>query len=168
MPVCKFTNKTHTSSFMYFTFIFSECITITSSEEGLKVCECNFFQRKVVLLVIYLFNHDSFKPTIFTIFLLNMSFEVLLSAVSCNIKLFALCFDRYFFLLKPNYSPPWWYNFLFWHLYQIHTFNNNLNEEGITSHLMCAIFFMINLNVVITFTLTFQQQTETLGKHVTW
>ena len=30
-------------------------------------------------------------------------------------------------------------NFLFWHLYQIHTFNNNLNEEGmITSHLMRA------------------------------
>ena len=87
----------HTSSFIYFTFIFSGCITITSSEEGLKVCEYNFFQRKVVLLVIYLFNHDSFKPTIFTIFLLNMSFEVLLSAVSCNIKLFALCFDRYFF-----------------------------------------------------------------------
>ena len=86
----------HTSSFMYFTFIFSGCITITSSEEGLKVCEYNFFQRKVVLLVIYLFNHDSFKPTIFTIFLLNMSFDVLLSAVSCNIKLFALCFQRYF------------------------------------------------------------------------
>ena len=94
----------HTSSFMYFTFIFSGCITITSSEEGLKVCEYNFFQRKVVLLVIYLFNHDSFKPTIF---LLNMSFEVLLSAVSCNIKLFAVYFDIYIFLLKPNYSPPW-------------------------------------------------------------
>ena len=30
-------------------------------------------------------------------------------------------------------------NFLFWHLYQIHTFNNNLHEEGvITSHLMCG------------------------------
>ena len=93
----------HTFSFMYFAFhplpcIFSECISITSSEEALKVCEHNFFQRKVVLLIIYLFNHDSFKPTIFTIFLLNMSFEVLLSAVSCNIKLFALCFDRYFFI----------------------------------------------------------------------
>ena len=60
----------HTSSFMYFTFIFSGCITITSSEEGLKVCEYNFFQRKVVLLVIYLF-----------IFMLNMVFDILLSAV---------------------------------------------------------------------------------------
>ena len=96
----------HTSSFMYFTFIFSGCITITSSEEGLKVCEYNFFQRKVVLLVIYLFNHDSSKSTIF---MLNMAFDVLLSAVfvkysklesfvSCNIKLFALCFHMYFFI----------------------------------------------------------------------
>ena len=58
-----------------------------------RVSEHNFFQRKVVLLVIYLLTHDSFKPTIF---LLNMSFDVLLSAVSCNIKLFALCFQRYF------------------------------------------------------------------------
>ena len=96
----------YTSSFMYFTFIFSGCITITSSEEGLKVCEYNFFQRKVVLLVIYLFNHDSSKSTIF---MLNMAFDVLLNAVfvkyselesfvSCNIKLFALCFDMYFFI----------------------------------------------------------------------
>ena len=104
----------HTSSFMYFTFISSECIMITSSEEGLKVCESNFFQRKVVLLLIYLFNHDSSKSTLF---MLNMAFHVLFSAVcvksskvesfaSCNIKLFALCFDMYF-LLKANYSPSW-------------------------------------------------------------
>ena len=32
-----------TSSFMYFSFIFSEYIKITSSEETLKVCEHNFF-----------------------------------------------------------------------------------------------------------------------------
>ena len=91
---------------MYFTLIFSGCcITITSSEEGLKVCEYNFFQQKVVLIVIYLFNHDTSKSTIFK---LNMVFDILLSAVfvkysklesfiSCNIKLFALCFDMYFF-----------------------------------------------------------------------
>ena len=59
-----------------------------------------------VLLVIYLFNNDSYKSTIF---MLNMVFDVLLSAVrflsnklesfvSCNIKLFALCFDMYYFL----------------------------------------------------------------------
>ena len=64
-----------THPFMYFIFIASECITITSSEESLKVWECNFFQRKVVLLVIYLFNHDSSKSTIF---MLNMAFDVLL------------------------------------------------------------------------------------------
>ena len=68
----------HTSSFIYFVFILSECITITSSEEALKVCEHNFFQRKVVLLVIYLFNHSSFKSIIF---MLNMTFDVPLSAV---------------------------------------------------------------------------------------
>ena len=56
-------------------------------------------------------------------------------------------------------------NFLIWHLYQIHTFNNNLNEEGITSHLMWANFFMINLDVIITFML---QLFKILAKHVTW
>ena len=76
MPACKF--LFHTSSFMYFAFSFSECITITSSEEALKVCEHGFFQRKVVFLVIYLFNRDSSKSTIF---MLNMALEVLLSAV---------------------------------------------------------------------------------------
>ena len=30
---------------MYFAFIFSECIKITSFEEALKVCEHNFFQE---------------------------------------------------------------------------------------------------------------------------
>ena len=35
----------HTSPFMYFAFIFSECITITSSEEALKVWLHNFFQE---------------------------------------------------------------------------------------------------------------------------
>ena len=105
----------YTSSFMYFAFTFSECITITSSEEGLKVCDYNIYQWKVVLLVIYQFNHDSSKSTIF---MLNMANDVLLSAVfvkysklesivSCNIKFFALGFDMYFFLLKPNYSPSW-------------------------------------------------------------
>ena len=32
----------HTFSFMYFAFIFSECITITSSEEILKVSTISF------------------------------------------------------------------------------------------------------------------------------
>ena len=67
-----------TNPFMYFSFIFSECIPITSSEESLKVREGNFLQQKVVLLVIYLFIHNSSKSTIF---MLNIAFDVLLSAV---------------------------------------------------------------------------------------
>ena len=35
----------HTFSSMYFAFIFSERITITPSEEAMKVCEHNFFQE---------------------------------------------------------------------------------------------------------------------------
>ena len=35
----------HTSSFTYFAFIFSESITITFSEETLRVCQHNFFQK---------------------------------------------------------------------------------------------------------------------------
>ena len=93
------------NSFMYLAFIFSEYITITFSEEGLTVCEYNFFQQKVVLLAIYLFNHNSSKSTIF---MLNIAFDFLLSAVlvkysklesfvSCNKNLFALSFDMYLF-----------------------------------------------------------------------
>ena len=38
----------------------------------------------------------------------------------------------------------------------------------ITSHLMCANFFMIDLNVIITFMLQlFNNNRETLAKHVT-
>ena len=42
------------------------------------MCEYNFFRWKVIILVIYLFNQDSPKSTIF---MLNMAFDVLLSAV---------------------------------------------------------------------------------------
>ena len=99
-----------THPLIYFTFIFSECITITSSEESLKVWERNFFQRKVLLLVIYLFNHDPSKSNDYLhVEYANMAFGDLLSAVfvkyckleffvSCNIKLFALCFHMYFFI----------------------------------------------------------------------
>ena len=56
---------------------------------------------------------------------------------------------RYTFWWKPNVLQHgeillfilFWniFSILFWHLYQIHTFNNNLNEEEmITSHLMCV------------------------------
>ena len=78
MPNCKLTNKAHShTSFLYFALIFSEYITITSSEEALKMCEHNFFREikgKEVLLVIYLFNYDSSEP-IYS----YMAFDVLLS-----------------------------------------------------------------------------------------
>ena len=134
MPACKFTKKTLLHIFFHVFYLhFLRMYHDYFCRRGLKVCKCNLFQRKVVLLVIYLF----------TIFMLNMAFDVLLNAVfvkyselesfvSCNIKLFALCFDMYYFLWKPNYSPSWWYNFIFWYLYQIHTFINNLIEEYLT------------------------------------
>ena len=125
-----------TSSFMYFAFTLSECITITSSEEALKMSKHNFFYWKVLLLVIYLLNHDSSKLTIFIWILKTFSWvqffsNILDSFVSRNIKFLALCFDMYFFIKS---------------FYQIHTFSNNLNEEGmIASHLMCSNFFMIKM-----------------------
>ena len=75
------------------------------------MCKYNFFQQKVVLLVIYLSNHGSSKSTIF---MLIMAFDVLLTSflsnqlelfVSCNIKLFALCFDVYFFGIPKKWDP---------------------------------------------------------------
>ena len=78
-------NLFHSSSFMYYAFIFLECITITSSKEDLEVCEHNFFRWKVLLLVIYLFNYDSTKSTIF---MLNMAFDVLsLECSFCQLNL---------------------------------------------------------------------------------
>ena len=58
MPTCKYTKKklSHTSSLVYFAFIFSECITITSSEDALKVFDTISFRKykQKLLLVIYL------------------------------------------------------------------------------------------------------------------
>ena len=100
MPACKFTKKTLLHIFFHVFYLhFLRMYHDYFCRRGLKVCKCNLFQRKVVLLVIYLF----------TIFMLNMAFDVLLntvfvkyseleSFVSCNIKLFALCFDMYFFI----------------------------------------------------------------------
>ena len=77
---------------MDFALSFSEYITITSSEEALKMCEHNFFQeikRKVVLLVIYLFNYDSSKSTFF---MLNMAFDVLVLTFWVQFLLYKLEF----------------------------------------------------------------------------
>ena len=73
-------------------------------------------------------------------------------------KVCGFCEPRKFIHAKISDSK------VFWHLYQ--TFNNNLNEDGmITSHLMRANFFTINLNVIITFML---RLFKTLTKHITW
>ena len=46
MPACKVTKKTLSYVFlMYFAFIFSEWIAITSSEVALKLCQHSFFQE---------------------------------------------------------------------------------------------------------------------------
>ena len=68
---------------MYFAFIFSEYITITSYEALLKAWEHNFFevQAESTFLVIYLFNYDSSKPTFF---MLNMAVDVLFSTLQVN------------------------------------------------------------------------------------
>ena len=95
----------HTSSFMYFCIHFLRIHHDYFVQRGFESVRVQFLSAKVVFLVIYLFNHDSSKSTIF---MLNVAFDVLLSAgfvkssksksfVSCNIKLFALCFDMYFF-----------------------------------------------------------------------
>ena len=56
--------------------------------------------------------------------------------------LFALCFNIYFFYKNLIVLHHGDINFLFWHLYQIHIFDNNLNdEEMITSHLVCVATF---------------------------
>ena len=71
--------------------------------------------------------------------------------VSCNIKVtrtffflhFALICTFYKNLIVLHHGDN---NFLFLHLHQFHTFNNNLNgEEIIRIHLMCYNFFMIKI-----------------------
>ena len=72
----------------------------------------------------------------FDVILLQFLSNKLEIFVSCNLKLFALCFYMYFFnknLIVLHHSDN---NFPFWHLYQIHTFNSNLKNEGmLISHL---------------------------------
>ena len=104
-------------------------------------------KRKGVLLVIYLFKYDSSKSTFFML-LFNLSWVWFLSKkleffVSCKTKiartsffLLSLCgfwyVLFYYNLIVLHYANT---TSLLWHLYQIHTFNNNLNdEEMITSH----------------------------------
>ena len=116
------------SSFVYLDFIFSERITITPSEEVLKVLRALFwfrkYKRKVSLLLSYLLSCDSSKSTFF---ILNMAFEFVLSMVFVKLtnrnssflaiqkalqeypSFFSACMFWYVFLLKPYLcSLPWW------------------------------------------------------------
>ena len=83
MPNCKLTKKAHSHILLHvFVFNFSEYITITSSEEALKMWEHNFIQeikRKVVLPVIYLFSYIHLSPLYPYI-----AFDVLLTTVLSN------------------------------------------------------------------------------------
>ena len=119
---------------------------------GFESLRAQFLSAEIVLFVIYLFNHDSPKPAFFMLniafmiwrslkysFCLNWNLRFLQYEDYKNILLFTLCFDRHVFyknLIVLHHGDN---NFLFWHLHQIYTFNNNLDNEGlITSHLMCV------------------------------
>ena len=86
MPACKFTKKT-LSHMLFHEFYF----------HFLRMYHDYFFRSGFEGVRV---NHDSSKSTIF---MSDMAFDVFLSAVfvnyfSSNIKLFALCFDMYFFI----------------------------------------------------------------------
>ena len=64
--------------------------------------------------------------------------------VSCNIKITKTSCSVFWYVLFCKNLIVLHHvhnNFLFWHLYQIHNFRNNFNnEEMITSHLMCVLW----------------------------
>ena len=111
MPTSKFTKKKifHSSSPSCILLSFSQ----NASRSFLTEMRTQFISRnirKAALLVIYLFNYDSSKPTFF---MLNMAFDVLSSTVFVkkvgilrflqnknykNFLLFALGFDIYFLI----------------------------------------------------------------------
>ena len=106
-----------------------------------------------MLLVIYLFNYDLSKSTFFMLNIgFDFSWENVLSNeleffAPCSIKIartafFLFCVLVCTFLWKPNCSPSWWLKIYttYWHLYQIYTFSNNLNDEKMkTSYLICVM-----------------------------
>ena len=89
IPTFKLTKKLFlTTSFMHFAFIFSEYSRLLFPKRLWKWASTISFRkykRKVVLLVIYLFNYDSSKSTFL---MLNMAFDVLFLTFwilrSCN------------------------------------------------------------------------------------
>ena len=134
MPTFKLTEKLFlTSSFMHFDFIFSEYSRPLFPKRLWKWASTISFRkykRKIVLLVIYLFNYDSSKSTFL---MLNMAIDVMaLQEQLFFCSVFWCKFFKKVIVLHHGDN-----NFLFYFdiCKQIHTFNYNLkDEEMITSH----------------------------------
>ena len=159
MPTWKFTKKifahplpcilpsfSHDASWLILPKRRWKCVRTFSSRK---------YKQKVVLLVIYQFSHDSsvnflhFEYGVWIWRFLGYSFcqiNFISSFLAIpykdyrNILPFALCSDMFFFYKNLIVLDHVDNNFIFWHLHQICTFNNNFNDEGmITFHLMCVI-----------------------------
>ena len=123
MPICTFTKKKlpfpscSLPSFSQNTSRLPLPKRLWKRESTISFWKC---KRKVVPLVIYLFNYDSSKSAFF---MLNIAFDVLLSAVFINkleffiswnnIKITStsfICsvFSYVLFYKKSNCSPSWW------------------------------------------------------------
>ena len=90
---------------------------------GFEKVEHNFFQWKVVLLLIYC-SITIYLSQLSPCWVWHLTFfweqflsNKLESFVSCNIKHFALCFDMYFFYKNLIILHHRDNNFLFWHLW---------------------------------------------------
>ena len=133
---------------------FSEYITITSSEEALKMCQHNFFQEikwTVVLLAIYLFNYDSSESTLF-IWHLTFSWVQLLSNkweffVSCNTSRLqehpsfcSVFWDVLFYKNVIVLHHGEWNIIFYFNICIIFTLSTIISTmKMIKSHLMCVI-----------------------------
>ena len=132
----------HTFSFMYLAFIFSERITITSSEEALKVCEHNFIQE--ILAKSSVTCNLPVRLQFIQVNFLHVGFgfwcclEYCFGRINWNsLTLLSFCLVCLFWyvLFKIKTCLPSWWQLWFY-------FNNNLNvEEMITSHLMCQLHY---------------------------
>ena len=146
MSACKFTKKT--LSHILFHVFYLHLLRMYHDyffQKGFESARVQFLSAgSIVLLGIYLFNHDSSKSTIF---MLNMAFDILLSAifvkyskleslVSCNVKLL-LYFNKYFFYKQLIILHHGDKTFLFWHLNQIHTFNTDRGRNDNVSLDVC-------------------------------
>ena len=151
MPTCKLTRKTLSHILLHVFCL--HFLRIHHNYFFWKSVPAQFLSGNISgLLVICLFNYDPSKSTFS---MLNMQLDVLLSTVFVKLigtfsflamkrlqeQSSVYCVLICTILQKLNCSPSWWqwFSILFWHLYQIQTFINNLNDEEMTrSHLMCT------------------------------